>query len=51
MTILANWIHLPVQNGLAELDLQIDKMRALRDSYQVASQKQMSDQISEQTTT
>ncbi len=31
---LAKWCRLPALGGFAELDIQIDKMRMLRDSYQ-----------------
>jgi hypothetical protein len=37
LTSLSEWSHLPVRDGFAELDLQIDKMRMLRDSYQAPS--------------
>jgi hypothetical protein len=31
---LAKWCRLPLWDGFAELDAQIDKLRLLRDSYQ-----------------
>jgi hypothetical protein len=34
LTSLAAWCRLPVRGGFVELDLQIDKLRMLRDSYQ-----------------
>lgn len=34
---LAEWCRLPVGDGFAELDVQIDKLRVLRDSYQLKS--------------
>jgi hypothetical protein len=33
---LATWCRLPLRSGFAELDVQIDKLRTLRDSYQAA---------------
>ena len=33
LAALAGWRRLPLRSGFAELDLQIDKLRALRDSY------------------
>ncbi len=35
---LIEWICLPVLGPFDELDMQIDKLRVLRDSYQVPSQ-------------
>jgi len=32
---LAEWARLPLRSGLAEIDLQIIKLRTLRDSYKV----------------
>jgi hypothetical protein len=34
LTVLAEGLGLPGSVGLVELDLQIDKLRKLRDSYQ-----------------
>lgn len=41
---LAGYCRLPVRSGFAELDLQIEKLRSLRDSYQSAFQKDQPDQ-------
>ncbi|MBC8018162.1 MAG: hypothetical protein H7X83_06550 [Verrucomicrobia bacterium] len=38
LAALAAWCRLPVRGGFAELDMQIDKLRMLRDSYQLQSQ-------------
>ena len=35
---LAEWCRLPLLDGFAELDVQIDKLRLLRDSYQATPQ-------------
>jgi hypothetical protein len=40
LSILAKWCRLPMRSGFAELDLQIEKLRTLRDSYQTSFQKQ-----------
>jgi len=37
---LAKRYRLPMRSGLGELDLQIEKLRILRDSYQTALQDQ-----------
>jgi hypothetical protein len=39
LTTLAVWCRLPVRGGFAELDLQIAKLRMLRDSYQTSLQE------------
>lgn len=38
LTSLAARCRLPVGDGMAELDRQIDKLRSLRDSYQKPTQ-------------
>jgi hypothetical protein len=45
MAYLAEWCRLPVRGGFAELDMQIDKLRMLRDSYQTPSQAERRDTI------
>ncbi len=35
----------PERNGFAELDIQIDKFRLLRDSYRLQSQNSLHDRI------
>ena len=44
---LATWLRLPRGCGVAELDMQIKKLRTLRDSYQLPSQKYRSDRIAD----
>ncbi|MBC7962032.1 MAG: hypothetical protein H7Y05_03710 [Steroidobacteraceae bacterium] len=41
LTNLAELFRLPVSSGFAELDIQIDKLRLLRDSYQAPPQIQL----------
>ncbi len=41
LKLLAEWLRLPVRSGFAELDIQIDKLRILRDSYQTAAQAKL----------
>lgn len=36
---LAEWWRLPLSGGFAELDIQIDKLRMLRDSYKTDQQE------------
>jgi len=43
LTALAKWCRLPVRGGFTELDLQIEKLRMLRDSYQTPFQEQRHD--------
>jgi hypothetical protein len=42
-TTIVAWCRLPAQGTIAELDMQIDKLRLLRDSYQASSQERMAD--------
>jgi hypothetical protein len=42
---LAEWVRLPLRSGFAELDLQIDKLRALRDSYEASPPKASTEPI------
>jgi hypothetical protein len=44
---LVTWCRLPVRDGIAELDIQIDKLRLLRDSYQAPGQGQPRDHTTE----
>jgi uncharacterized protein YjhX (UPF0386 family) len=47
LAFLAKLFHLPTRGGFAELDVQIDTLRKLRDSYQVPSQEHRSDRIAD----
>jgi len=47
LTSLVRWCRLPVRGGIAELDMQIDKLRTLRDSYQLQSQYSLHDRIAD----
>jgi hypothetical protein len=49
VTSLAEWCRLPVSSGFAELDLQIDKLRMLRDYYQAPPQLQLQERIADVT--
>jgi hypothetical protein len=40
LSAVAYWSRFPSRSGIAELDLQIGKLRALRDSYQTSLQEQ-----------
>jgi len=40
LAAMIRWRRLPLRSGLAELDLQIEKLRILRDSYRVSLQAQ-----------
>jgi hypothetical protein len=44
---LAEWRRLPLWSGFAELDLQIDKLRALRDSYAASPPKHQPEGIND----
>ena len=44
---LAEWWSLPVLGGFAELDIEIDKLRKLRDSYRLLTLEKRLDHISE----
>ena len=44
---LAGWIRLPLRSGFAELDLQIDKLRALRDSYSLSPPRHQPERIND----
>lgn len=39
LTALAEWCRLPLLDGFAELDVQIGKLRLLRDSYRATPQE------------
>jgi hypothetical protein len=47
LVLLVQWSRLPVRGGFAELDMQIDKLRMLRDSYKNASQDLLHDKIAD----
>jgi hypothetical protein len=47
LTSLADWWSLPTRDGFAALDMQIDKLRMLRDSYQISSQDMRNDMIAD----
>jgi hypothetical protein len=47
LAALAEWCRLPVLGGFAELDMQIDKLRMLRDSYQTLPLIQLHDQTAD----
>jgi hypothetical protein len=42
---LATWLRLPTRSGIAELDVQIAKLRMLRDSYQAALHERRPDHV------
>lgn len=42
---MAGWFRWTARGGFEELDLQIEKLRLLRDSYQTAFQEQRHHQI------
>ena len=42
---LAEWFRLPMRSGFAELDLQIGKLRSLRDSYKLDNVKKSKEQL------
>jgi hypothetical protein len=44
---LAEWRSSTVLGGFAELDIEIDKLRKLRDSYQLLTLEKRPDQISD----
>lgn len=44
---LAELFRLPARDGFAELDVQIGKLRMLRDSYQLQSQYSLHDRIAD----
>lgn len=44
---LAKCCRRPLRGGFADLDLQIDKLRTLRDSYQASPQSDRYEQMSE----
>lgn len=44
LAILSNWLRLPNRDGFADLDLQIAKLRSLRDSYQATAQNMQREQ-------
>jgi len=44
---LAEWRYLTVLGGFAELDVEIDKLRKLRDSYKLETLERRSGQISD----
>lgn len=43
LAAMIRWLRLPLPSGLAELDLQIEKLRVLRDSYRASLQEQRQD--------
>jgi len=47
LAYLAEWCTLPLRGGFAELDMQIDKLRLLRDSYQDALPEQRHNQTTD----
>ena len=47
LATLVTWCRLPVRGGFAELDIQIDKLRMLRDSYQLQSQYSLHDRMAD----
>ena len=47
LTSLAKWCRLPERGGFAELDMQIEKLRLLRDSYQIPFQGQRYGQMTD----
>jgi len=47
LTSLAERCRLPLRGGFAELDLQIDKFRMLRDSYQLQTQDSLYGEIAD----
>ena len=44
---MAGWLRLPTCGGFAELDVQIDKLRMLRDSYQLQSHYSLHDRLAD----
>jgi len=44
---LEKWCHLAGQGGFTDLDIQIDKLRTLRDSYQAPPQDIRHDMIAD----
>ena len=44
---LAEWWSLPVLGGFTELDIEIDKLRKLRDSYQLLTLEKRADYFSD----
>ncbi len=40
LSTVANWSRFPARSGIAELDLQIEKLRMLRDSYYASTKEQ-----------
>ena len=47
LSSLAERCCLPLLGGFAELDMEIDKLRKLRDSYRLATLEKRSDRISD----
>ncbi|MBV5339090.1 MAG: hypothetical protein J0665_05955 [Deltaproteobacteria bacterium] len=47
LTSLGKWFRLPTLGGFDQLDVQIDKLRTLRDSYQLPNQEYRCDRIAD----
>jgi hypothetical protein len=47
LAALDKWFRLPTLGGFDQLDMQIDKLRTLRDSYQLPNQEYKSDRIAD----